>query len=111
MQNRIGRLLLPGGFAEASRVDINGEVAIDAVPDGTPDAEGGGDRHSGGGGIGGTPKGGTNGGDAEDREENAGGHGSGFDLSSFALEYFLLTPGEGRGGLKPVSVVVKEGSS
>ena len=43
---------------------MNGEVVIDAAPDGTPDAEGGGDGHSGGGGISGTPKGRTNGRDA-----------------------------------------------
>ena len=44
-------------------MEINGEVAIDAVPDGTPDAVPGGDGHIGGGGIGGTPKGRTNGGE------------------------------------------------
>ena len=85
----------PGGFGEASRVEMNGELVIHAAPGGTPDAQGGGDGFSGGGGVGGMPKGGSNGGDGEDGEEKAGGRGSGFDLSSFAMASFLLTPGEG----------------
>ena len=87
--------IAPGGFGEASRVEMNGELVIHAAPGGTPDAQGGGDGFSGGGGVGGIPKGGSNGGDGEDGEEKPGGRGSGFDLSSFAMDSFLLTPGEG----------------
>ena len=88
-------MIVPGGVGEASRVEKNGEVVIEAAPGGTPDAQGGGDGYSGGGGIGGTPKGGTDGGDGEDGEEKAGGHGSGFELGSFASEHFDVTPGDG----------------
>ena len=87
--------IVPGGFGEASRVEKNGEVVIEAAPGGSPDAQGGGDGYSGGGGIGGTPKGGTDGGDGEDGDEKAGGHGSGFELGSFASEHFDVTPGDG----------------
>ena len=87
-----------GSNGTSSKVEVGGEVVLEAAPGEDPNSVRGGDGFSGGGGRGGqggSPRGGSDGGDGEDGSDSAGGRGSGLDIGLLASESFSLTPGEG----------------
>ena len=88
-----------GQLGESSKVEIAGELVLEALPGRKGDGGVGGAGYSGGGGgdeggvqggIGGS--GGSNGGNST---YGPGGKGSGFDLNLVTLKNFILTPGAG----------------
>ena len=87
--------ILVGQVGESSKLEIAGELVLEALPGQYPGSDGysggGGSSHSGqGGGMGGS--GGSDGGNDT---KWPGGKGSGFDLSLVHLKNFILTPGDG----------------
>ena len=88
-----------GQVDEPSKVEIGGEVVIEAMPGQQADGHFGGGGYSGGGatgGLGGSD--GSNGGNSSSRGGSniyPGGDGSGFDLSLVSMKNFILTPGAG----------------
>ena len=87
-----------GSSRTSSKVEVGGEVVLEAAPGEDPNSVRGGDGFSGGGGRGGqggAPRGGSDGGDGEDGSDSEGGRGSGLDIGLLASESFSLTPGEG----------------
>lgn len=89
-----------GSYASSgpSKVEVGGEVLLEAARGEDPTNDQGGNGYSGGGGRGGTngsPRGGSDGGDGEDGSTSAGGRGSGIDIGLLGSEHFSLIPGEG----------------
>ena len=84
-----------GSSASPSKVEVGGEVVLEAAPGEDPDKVRGGDGYSGGGGKGGVANGGSDGGDGEDGTTTAGGRGSGLEIGLLGSERFSLIPGEG----------------
>ena len=81
-----------GRLEESSKVEIAGELVLEALPGQMSQSGLGGDGYSGGGGYGGGI-GGSGGSDGGDGIDYSGGKGSGFDLSLVPLKNFILTPG------------------
>ena len=88
-----------GQLDESSRVEIAGELVLEALPGQiAPDFRSGGAGFSGGGATGGEGgSNGSNGGNSSSRGGTLyfGGEGSGFDLSQVSMKNFILTPGAG----------------
>merc|ERR1719308_628778 len=87
--------VIVGSPAAPSKVEVGGDVLLEAAPGENPDKVRGGDGYSGGGGYGGSAKGGSDGSDGEDGTTSAGGRGSGLEIGLLGSERFSLVPGEG----------------
>ena len=87
-----------GSSGSPSRVEVGGEVVLEAAPGETPDTDRGGDGYSGGGGFGGAARGGRDGGDGEDGSGGEGGRGSSLDVGALGSEKLSLVPGNGGEG-------------
>ena len=92
-----------GSSQAPSKVEVGGEVLVEAPPGQTNVTCGtacGADGYSGGGGYGGDRYGwggggGSNGSDGKDSSDQKGGKGSGLDVGLLSSEKFSLVPGEG----------------
>ena len=94
-------MITVGSPGFSSKVDVGGQVVLEAAGGEESTSVQGGAGYSGGGGPrnpnteGGGGRGGTNGGDGEDGLYGAGGRGSGFDVGLLGSEAFILVPGKG----------------
>ena len=86
-----------GQADESSKVEIDGELVLEALPGQSSSYFRGGDGYSGGGAMSGIvgETGGSNGSDGGNSTSYPGGKGSGFDLGLLSMKTFILTPGAG----------------
>ena len=82
-----------GQMGESSKVEIAGELVLEALSGETGAGGPGGAGYSGGGAYG--SNGGSGGSDGGNSTNYPGGNGSGLDLNLVSLKNFILTPGAG----------------
>ena len=86
--------LTVGNSGEASQVTVSNETIVAEAGQDAPNDSNGGNGYSGGGAQ--YNNGGYNGGDGDSfYGDGYGGHGTGEDLTTFVLDNFILSPGDG----------------